>query len=89
MFLILIHLIEALYVINPDQIIIKTPNNFTQFSNQFELLIAHPSFDVWALGCILYQLCTEDVRPLFQGGQDDNLTSLKSDIGNNLLMGTF
>ena len=39
-----------------------------------DLLIAHPSFDIWSLGCILYQLCT-DARQLFQGGQDDNLGS--------------
>ena len=40
----------------------------------WELLNAKPSFDVWSLGCILYQMCTDDVRPLFQGGQDDSLT---------------
>ena len=42
---------------------------------KYDLLVAHPSFDVWSLGCILYQMCTTDVKPLFQGGQDDNLTS--------------
>ena len=35
----------------------------------YDLLTAHPSFDVWSLGCILYQMVTMDVRPLFQGGQ--------------------
>jgi serine/threonine protein kinase len=35
--------------------------------------VADPSFDVWSLGCILYQLCNEEVRPLFFAGQDDNL----------------
>eukprot|EP01041_Mallomonas_annulata_P005180 gene5180-10359_t len=40
----------------------------------YELILAHPSFDVWSLGCILFQMCNIDVRPLFQGGQDDNLS---------------
>ena len=40
----------------------------------YDLLNAHPSFDVWSLGCILYQMCTDDVTPLFQCGQDDCLT---------------
>ena len=39
----------------------------------YELLMDHPSFDVWSLGCILYQMCTADVKPLLQGGQADNL----------------
>ena len=39
----------------------------------YELLTAHPSFDVWSLGCILYQMVTPDVRQLFQGGRDDSL----------------
>ena len=33
----------------------------------YDLLVAQPSFDVWSLGCILYQMCSPDVRPLFQG----------------------
>eukprot|EP01030_Chromulinospumella_sphaerica_P034287 gene34287-biopygen5045 len=43
----------------------------------YELLLADPSFDVWSLGCILYQMCT-DCRMLFQGGQDDNLKADES-----------
>ena len=39
------------------------------------LLLADPSFDVWSLGCILYHMCSEDGKPLFDGGQDDNLSS--------------
>jgi serine/threonine protein kinase/ankyrin repeat protein len=41
----------------------------------YELLTAHPSFDVWSLGAILYQMSNADVRPLFQGDQDDNLST--------------
>ena len=48
----------------------------------YELLTAHPSFDVWSLGCILYQMCTADVKPLFQGGQDDNLTDDQTEPDN-------
>jgi serine/threonine protein kinase len=40
----------------------------------YDPLFADPSFDVWSLGCFLYQLCTTDVKPLFHAGQDDNLT---------------
>lgn len=39
------------------------------------LLKAHPSFDIWSLGCILYQLCNEDVAPLFQANRDDNVST--------------
>lgn len=66
---------------NNDEICIKSP---LRFENNIDLLLAHPSFDVWSLGCVLYQMCTDDVRPLFQGGQDDNITDYKTDIGNNL-----
>ena len=38
------------------------------------MLIAHPSFDVWSAGCILYQLDSKDSLPLWQCGQDDNLS---------------
>ena len=40
----------------------------------YELLIAHESFDVWSLGCILYQLCTKDTNPLFYSGTNDMLS---------------
>ena len=48
----------------------------------YELLTAHPSFDVWSLGCILYQMCTPDVKPLMQGGQDDNLVGVRKGVDN-------
>ena len=37
------------------------------------LIFAHASFDVWSLGCILYQMCNDELYPLFQGGKDENL----------------
>ena len=48
----------------------------------YQLLTAHSSFDVWSLGCILYQMCTTDVRPLFQGGQDDSLPTVRKGADN-------
>jgi len=51
-------------------------------SSSYKLLTAHPSFDVWSLGCILYQMCTTDVKPLFQGGQDDNLVGVRKGMDN-------
>lgn len=47
-----------------------------------ELIIAHPSWDTWALGCILYQLCNEHGRPLFEMDQDDNLFFEEGEIDN-------
>jgi ankyrin repeat protein len=41
---------------------------------KYSLLIARPSFDIWSLGCVLYQLCSKDTIPLFSVGQDDNLS---------------
>jgi serine/threonine protein kinase len=38
----------------------------------FDLVLAHESFDVWSLGCIFYQLCTG--TSLFKEVQDDNLS---------------
>ena len=37
-------------------------------------LQANPSFDIWSLGCVLYQLCSDDFRPLFLGNQRDELS---------------
>ena len=44
----------------------------------YDLLIAHVSFDIWSLGVIMYQLLNNEVLPLFQAGQDDNLLSDKT-----------
>ena len=41
--------------------------NMLPITTAYDLLVAQPSFDVWSLGCILYQMCSPDVRPLFQG----------------------
>ena len=54
----------------------------TKGGANYDLLTAHPSFDVWSLGCILYQMCNPDVKPLFQGGQDDNLVGFRKGVDN-------
>ena len=36
-------------------------------------LLAHPSFDVWSLGCVLYQMCSQGSRALFHADSQDNL----------------
>jgi serine/threonine protein kinase len=46
------------------------------------LLLADPSYDIWSLGCILYQLCHPDVMPLFNATRDDNLSSNLEDEDN-------
>ena len=67
---------EAIYVDEKnDSACVRSVVAVTKGEANYELLMAHPSFDVWSLGCILYQMCTADVKPLFQGGQDDNLIS--------------
>ena len=59
-----------------NQVLVKSEQNQKQYPSEkmTSLLLAHPSFDVWSLGGILYQMCTPDVRLLFQGGRDDNLS---------------
>ena len=74
---------EAIYVDEKsDSACVRSAVAVTKGEAKYELLMAHPSFDVWSLGCILYQMCTADVKPLFQGGQDDNLLGLHKGVDN-------
>ena len=74
---------EAIYVDeNSGQAYVRGVGIKDGETSKYQLLIAHPSFDVWSLGCVLYQMCTTDVRPLFQGGQDDNLTDDRNEVDN-------
>ena len=74
---------EAIYVDEKsDSACMRSVVAVTKGEANYELLTAHPSFDVWSLGCILYQMCTADVKPLFQGGQDDNLVGVRKGVDN-------
>ena len=74
---------EAIYVDEKaDTACVRSAMAVTKGEANYELLTAHPSFDVWSLGCILYQMCTPDVKPLLQGGQDDNLVGMRKGIDN-------
>ena len=67
---------ESIYAdYDTDCIYVKSKANMASG----EALLAHPSFDIWSLGVILYQMCNIEVKPLFEGGQDDNLSSDKND----------
>ena len=52
----------------------------------YNLLPLDSSFDVWSLGCLLYQMCHPEVRPLFQGSNDDNISTDPSDADNLKLL---
>ena len=74
---------EAIYVDEKtDTTCVRSVVTLIQGEANYDLLTAHPSFDVWSLGCILYQMCTPDVKPLFQGGQDDNLVGVRKGVDN-------
>ena len=61
------------------EVYVRSEENIRKYGLQCETLIAYPSFDIWSLGCLLYHLCNPEVKPLFQGGQDDNLSNDISD----------
>ena len=74
---------EAIYVDEKtNSACVRSVVAVTKGEANYELLTAHPSFDVWSLGCILYQMCTPDVKPLMQGGQDDNLVGVRKGVDN-------
>ena len=67
---------EAVYVSSDDSLaMVRSEAVRNIVGEECELLITDPSFDIWSLGCILYQLINRDVLPLFQCGQDDNFSS--------------
>ena len=74
---------EAIYVDEKtDTACVRSTVAVTKGLANYDLLTAHPSFDVWSLGCIFYQMCSPDVKPLFQGGQDDNLVVMRKGVDN-------
>ena len=74
---------EAIYIDNAGgHACVRSVVAVTKGEANYDLLTAHPSFDVWSLGCILYQMVNVDARPLFQGGQDDNLVGVRKGVDN-------
>ena len=74
---------EAIYISeHTGQACVRGVGGHGSEASNYQLLLAHPSYDIWSLGCVLYQMCTTDVRPLFQGGQDDNLTDDRNEVDN-------
>jgi serine/threonine protein kinase len=35
--------------------------------------VVQPCWDIWSLGCLLYQMCNRDICPLFAADRDDTL----------------
>jgi len=65
---------EALFIGGDGEVAVRSEANRKLIDVDFDLLLAHPSFDIWSLGCVLYQMCHPGVIPLFQGDRDDNLS---------------
>ena len=72
---------EILYADNSSKTVVVKSEKYVASGliTASDLVVASPAVDVWSLGCILYQLCNAEVRPLLQGGQDDNLSSDESE----------
>jgi hypothetical protein len=68
-------------IVPPEAILLEpeTGEIFVRSDKKGPALLSHESFDVWSLGCILYQMVNIEVRPLFQGDRDDNLSISQSD----------
>lgn len=45
---------------------------------------ASPAIDLWALGAVLYQMCTSEVKQLFPGDLDDNISRDVSAVDDNI-----
>lgn len=56
----------------------STSSSTTAGDLRYDLLIADASFDVWSLGCVLYNLCT--ATPLFKESPEDCLSTDPTDI---------
>jgi ankyrin repeat protein/serine/threonine protein kinase len=77
---------ESIFVNEENSLAIpRSPENEKMEQFPYSPLIADPSFDIWSLGCVLYQLCSKDALPLFAVGQDDNLSD-DSSVDDNLLL---
>jgi serine/threonine protein kinase len=66
---------EAFYVDNFTSTVHPRSLGAFRVNSDVDILIAHPSYDVWALGCVMYQLLSADSLPLFVTGKGDNLST--------------
>lgn len=77
-------------IIEVDKIVTEEFRSYTLKSyvvkTKSDNLTAKPSFDIWSLGCILYQLLHPRILPLFQGGVNDRLTDDISEEDNLVLL---
>ena len=70
---------ETLYADKDRNLVkVKSSRNIHEFGLNCMEITASESFDIWSLGCILFQLVSTDASPLFAAGQDDNLTDDQS-----------
>lgn len=56
---------EAVFV-NKTVAVVRSDAVHVKYGEECELLIPHPSFDIWSAGCILYQFDSSDSVPLRQ-----------------------
>lgn len=58
--------------------VIKSPNNWTKVS-PWQCITAHPSYDIWSLGCVLYAMCCQHTSNLFESDINDQISSDSQD----------
>jgi serine/threonine protein kinase len=75
-----------------DDVIQDISKNNNKYNNNYQqnldcsLLQACPSFDIWSIGCIMYQLCNINGRSLFDGGITNHLNEYNDNSCDNLFM---
>eukprot|EP00607_Mallomonas_marina_P010574 CAMPEP_0182422392 /NCGR_PEP_ID=MMETSP1167-20130531/8069_1 /TAXON_ID=2988 /ORGANISM="Mallomonas Sp, Strain CCMP3275" /LENGTH=705 /DNA_ID=CAMNT_0024600411 /DNA_START=348 /DNA_END=2465 /DNA_ORIENTATION=- len=63
---------EMLWIDLDGTVAVRSVENHYNGSAPYDLLVAHPSQDMWSLGCVIYLLCTGTT--LFHGSVEDNIT---------------
>lgn len=60
----------------PEAIVTGEDGTYRVVEVTDQKLSAHPSFDIWSLGCVLYNMCSRDNSPLFQADNHDCLSQI-------------